>query len=128
LRKLEPDRVRFARHLRATATDAERLLWPRLRGGQLGIKFRRQVPIGPYVADFVCLEHRLIVEVDGAQHLESEHDLARDRWFSTQGFRTLRFWNSEVMGNIEGVLQMILDARAAPPPRPSPVKGEGARP
>ena len=84
--------------------------------------------MGGYVLDFACFAARLAVEVDGGQHADSDTDRARDAWLKAQGFRVLRFWNNEVLGNIEGVLQRILEALeadASPPPRPSPVEGEG---
>ena len=89
-------------------------LWKRLRNRQLGgCKFVRQEPIGPYFADFVCRERRLIVEVDGGQHADSQRDLVRDRWLAQHGYRVLRFWNNEVRGNIEGVLEAIAEALKA---------------
>jgi very-short-patch-repair endonuclease len=125
VRKLDPEQVNFARGLRSALTDAERLLWRHLRAQQLGHRFRRQVPLGIYVVDFVCTEQRLIVELDGGQHNGSGHDIARDQWLRAQGFNVLRFWNNDVMGNVGGVLQAILNATTSPPSRPSPVKGEG---
>ncbi len=98
-----------ARALRKRSTDAERKLWRYLRQRQLDSrKFRRQHPIGPYVADFVCMEKHLVVEVDGSQHaLQEERDNACTAWLEDRGFRVLRFWNNEVLGNIEGVLLKI---------------------
>jgi len=107
-------------------TEAERKLWYRLSRGQLqGWKFRRQVPVGSYFADFLCAEARLIVEVDGSQHheVQLEHDEARDAWLKSQGFRVLRFWNNQVMNELDGVLEMILQ-QLTPPPSPLP-QGEG---
>jgi len=117
----------IARKLRRRPTDAEVRPWSRLRRHQLdGRRFRRQVPIGPYVADFVCLDARLIVEVDGGQHDEAR-DGARTAWLKSQDFNVVRFWNNDVLGNTEGVVEAIRDAlRASPPPRPSPARGEGA--
>ena len=100
-----------AGQLRRQATDAERLLWYRLRGGQLGVKFRRQAPIGPYIVDFVCFQRRLVIELDGEQHrlpAKRAYDAQRTRWLQAQGFRVLRFWDSEVLTDIEGVLSRIL--------------------
>ena len=74
--------------------------------------FRRQAPIGPYIADFVCFEARLIVECDGGQHCDNSSDAARDAWFESQGFRTFRFWNNEVLSSPEGVLTVLLAALA----------------
>jgi very-short-patch-repair endonuclease len=101
----------FARAMRKESTNAERRMWTRLRNGQLnGLKFRRQVPIGNAIADFVCYEHKLIVEVDGGQHSESAHDKVRDAELTRRGFRVLRFWNIDVMRNTRGVLDTILAA------------------
>src|SRR5829696_74245 len=110
-----------ARHLRANLTQAERRLWSALRRQALGARFRRQVPLGPYVVDFACPTRRLVVEVDGGQHLENPADVQRDAWLQANGFRVLRFWNHEVLANLEGVLTVILAALgggsdgAAPP-------------
>lgn len=98
----------LARHLRRNATDAEKALWRLLRGSQVaGAKFRRQQPVGPYIADFVSFAHRIVVECDGGQHCDSPSDEARDAWFASQGFRTLRFWNNDVLSNPEGVLTAL---------------------
>ena len=124
-----------ARLLRSRLTDAERKLWYALRNRRFaGAKFRRQVPVGPYVADFLCYEARLVIEVDGGQHAESTKDRRRDRWFAANAFRVLRFWNNDVHSNLEGVLMAIVDALGATPHparaargRPSPARGEGTR-
>jgi len=79
-------------------TDAEQKLWRVLRSRASGAKFRRQVPLGPFVVDFVCFEARLIVELDGGQHADNPRDTRRDRYFSDQGYRVLRFWNNDVLG------------------------------
>lgn len=99
----------FARSMRTDSTKAENVLWQALRGKQLGgLKFKRQVPLDGYILDFVCFEARLIVEVDGGQHAESESDAVRDRHFEAAGFRVLRCWNDEVLENIDGVCLAIL--------------------
>ena len=91
--------------MRRIATDAERKLWFLLRDRRLdGIKFRRQVPFGPYILDFVCFERGLVVEVDGGQHAESESDVKRDAYLRAEGFRTVRYWNTDVLKNPDGVL------------------------
>ena len=125
----------FARSLRALATESETALWGRLRSRQLeDAKFRRQVALGPYVADLVCIESRLVVECDGGQHADSACDAVRDAWMRGQGWKVLRFWNHEVLQNMEGVLLVIAEAlkmrqrRHSPSPQPSPLKGEGAAP
>jgi very-short-patch-repair endonuclease len=100
-----------ARALRATQTEVEQRLWQRLRNRQLnGAKFRRQQPIGPYIADFFCIDARVVVELDGSQHGEAPAqrlDQRRDKYLESQGYRVLRFWNEEVMDNIDGVLEKI---------------------
>jgi very-short-patch-repair endonuclease len=96
-----------ARELRRNMTDAERLLWRALRRHLLGAHFRRQVPLGPYIVGFACLRHKLVLEIDGGQHLGSAADSVRDHWLKERGFRVLRFWNHEVMKNERGVLEVI---------------------
>jgi very-short-patch-repair endonuclease len=97
-----------ARNLRRDMTDAERLLWYFLRARRFaGCKFRRQHPIGPYTADFACVEHRLIVEADGGQHAEAASDARRTRWLESDGWRVVRFWNSDIMRKTEDVLEEI---------------------
>jgi very-short-patch-repair endonuclease len=99
----------LARDLRKNMTDAERLLWYHLRHRQFaGCRFRRQAPIGPYIVDFVCFEHRLIVELDGSQHaVQVEEDVRRTEWLNSQGFRVLRFWNNQMFEEREEVLETI---------------------
>ena len=108
----------FARKLRTNQTDAERRLWYFLWAARLGgHKLRRQVPLEGYVLDFVCFERRLAVEVDGGQHGDVtalQRDAARTQYLELQGFRVLRFWNNEVLGNIEGVLAVISAALDEP--------------
>jgi very-short-patch-repair endonuclease len=119
-----------AKKLRAEMTPQERKVWGKLRelNRMLGLHFRRQVPIGPFIADFADLGRRLVIEIDGGGH-GGERDRQRDEWLVSQGFQVLRFWNPEVSGNIEGVMQLVLDAVGpltdAPPPQPSPTRGEG---
>ncbi|MGO9393999.1 MAG: endonuclease domain-containing protein [Desulfobaccales bacterium] len=98
--------VSLSRNLRKRQTDAEILLWRHLRGQQLeGLRFRRQHPMGRYIVDFVCLEKRLILEVDGGQHdIEREKDEERSNWLIAEGYNILRFWNNDVLTNLEGVL------------------------
>jgi len=108
------------RKLRNNPTDAERALWRQLRLRHFGgHKFRRQQPLGPYIVDFVCLEKRLIIEVDGGQHNEQiGYDAKRSAWLEAQGFRVLRFWNHEVLQQIEAVKETIARALGCfdPPP------------
>jgi len=96
-----------ARSLRKAMTPAERVLWHALRGRRfMGLKIRRQVPLGPYIADFYCAEHRLIIEADGGGH-GGPRDLARDQWLAGHGFRVLRLWNSDIRANLSGCLERI---------------------
>ena len=123
-----------AQELRQHSTDTEHALWKRLRNRQLvGCKFRRQVPLGKYIVDFVCFEKKVIIEVDGGQHLERvSYDSDRTTWLESQGFQVLRFWNHEVLADPEAVQEALLVALQgdspspqSPSPQPSPVKGEG---
>ncbi len=112
-----------ARALRKNPTESERALWKHLRLRQLGgWKFRRQHPLGPYIVDFVCLEKRLVIELDGGQHSEQTlYDTERTAWLETQGFQVLRFWNNQVLQETEVVKEVILEAlRTSPPPSSSP--------
>lgn len=120
------------RQMRRFSTEAEATLWRNLRGRRLsGAKFRRQVWLGHYIADFYCAEAKLIVEADGGQHdLQQRYDACRDVWLRDAGFRTLRFWNDDVLTNVEGVLTTIAQALTLPPScgrraPPSPLQGEG---
>ncbi|WP_193368427.1 endonuclease domain-containing protein [Pelagibius marinus] len=107
--------LKNARQLRGNMTEAEQRLWSALRRRQLdGLRFRRQVPLGRFIVDFACYEARVVVELDGGQHAESEaEDAMRTRWLEDRGFRVLRFWNDEVFGNLEGLLEAIRAAAAA---------------
>jgi len=113
--------TKIAKELRRRSTEAEKALWAKLRNRQLeGGKFRRQQAVGPYIVDFVCFEKMLVIEVDGGQHaVDRESDRRRNSWFASQGFRVMRFWNNEILSNIEGVLQVIRQSVAAPSPNPS---------
>jgi len=109
-------------------TEAERLLWGRLRGRRLnGYKFRRQAPIGGYIADFAALEAKLIVELDGGQHaLQINGDAARTEVLDRFGFRILRFWNHEVLSNLDGVLEALIQELHLPHnPLTPPLSPEG---
>ncbi|MFH0342769.1 MAG: endonuclease domain-containing protein, partial [Chromatiales bacterium] len=113
----------LARALRKNSTEAERCLWSRLRGRRLeGAKFRRQPVLGPYVVDFLCLEPRLVIEVDGGQHAEQvSNDLQRTESLKGLGYRVIRFWNHEVLGDLDAVLESIRAALVGiPSPPPSP--------
>jgi len=120
------------RRMRREAPEAEARLWSALRGRRLsGAKFRRQVWIGGYVADFLCAEAKLIVEADGGQHgRQQAYDVRRTVWLEEQGFRVIRIWNNDIADNLDGVLATIGQALTLPPPDgrrapPSPVQGEG---
>ncbi len=98
-----------ARQLRRNQTRAELELWMRLRGRQLGAKFRRQYPVGAYIVDFCCLERQLVIELDGGQHSEQmEADRKRTAYITSRGFRVLRFWNDQVLKDTYAVLDQIL--------------------
>jgi len=140
-----PDISRFrrarAKQLRSNATEPEQALWRALKRIPVyGTHFRRQVPIGPYVADFACLKARLLIELDGDHHAQDDivvKDEARTRWLEKEGYRVVRFWNAELTGNLNGVLDTIYaalygspqsEAVALPTPprpdgRPSPSRG-----
>jgi very-short-patch-repair endonuclease len=131
MRGADKKATRRARELRSSETEAERKLWRRLANRQLaGWKFVRQEPIGPYFADFVCREATLVVELDGSQHADSEHDRVRDAFLRARGYRILRFWNHEAVRDMEGVLDTVFAALggergAAPVSAPAP-NDEGA--
>lgn len=123
-----------AKILRRTQTDAEQKLWYHLRAHRfMGRKFKRQKPMGRYVVDFVCLEEKLIIELDGGQHADNlEYDHERDSWLRAQGYTVLRFWNNEMLNEVEGVLERIrlelVNVGAISEtlsPNPSPVNGRG---
>ena len=116
----------FARDLRARQTDAEHELWQRLRGGQLaGLKFRRQHPLPPYIADFYCDALKLVIELDGSQHTP-QVDASRTDYLTSQGLSVLRFWDGDVLLNLDGVLDAIWQFAAARTLTPTPLPvGEG---
>jgi very-short-patch-repair endonuclease len=129
--RIAPETRAHARGLRHEMTPQERVLWRHLRevNRMLGTHLRRQAPVGPFIADFADFGRKLVIEIDGGQH-GTTRDAARDSWFDGQGYRVLRFWNSDVDRNPDGVIQVILDALGvgdAPPPPPPPHKGEGRR-
>jgi very-short-patch-repair endonuclease len=122
-----------ARDLRNDATNAEQMLWRQLKGSRLqDLKFSRQMPIAGYFADFVCRSHKLIVELDGSQHIEGQpHDDARTSQLEAAGYRVVRFWNNDLTSNMPGVLETILAAaigtERVPTPQPPPASGRGSR-
>jgi very-short-patch-repair endonuclease len=133
MRGARAKRTDRARTLRLNSTDAELKLWYRLRARSLGgFKFVRQEPVGPFVVDFICREQSLIVEIDGGQHATDGRDAGRDRRLTEHGYKVLRFWNNDVLGNTNGVLEVILGTlNAGSPPhparfarRPLPASGE----
>ena len=119
-----------ARRLRREMTEAERELWRLLRDRPLvGVKFRRQVPIGNFIVDFCCVEARFIIELDGSQHAEQEAaDELRNRFLAAEGFRVLRFWNDQVLNGAEFVVEKILAAIAEEQRAPSPDARDARRP
>jgi very-short-patch-repair endonuclease len=131
----------ISRQFRANGSDAERKLWHALRRKQInGLRFRRQFPLGPYFADFVCLPVRLVIEVDGSQHGEAEqaaHDARRTAWLERHGFRVLRFWADQVMTDLPSILDGIeialrqplprKDGRDTPIPSPPPTRAGGKK-
>lgn len=121
-----PEMLDNAKALRSNQTDAEQRLWYHLRAHRfMGLKFKRQKPLGRYIVDFVCLERRLIIELDGGQHAEqAAYDQHRDAWLRSQGYTVLRFWNNEVMQQLEGVLEQIRGTLSLSP-APSPASGRG---
>ena len=119
-------KVGFARRLRRDSTEAEKRLWRYLRDrGLCGAKFRRQHPVGRYVADFACPEHRLVVELDGGQHAQQRRsDTIREHELRRHGYRVLRFWDNEALAQTQAVLAAIREALLSSP-QPSPQRGEG---
>ncbi len=116
-----------AKALRKAQTEAEQKLWYHLRAHRfMRKKFKRQKPIGRYVVDFVCLEEKLVIELDGGQHADHvEYDQERDAWLKSEGYKVLRFWNIELMNEMEGVLERIRLA-LSPSPSPTSVRGENS--
>jgi very-short-patch-repair endonuclease len=121
----------LSKELRRQGTPAERVLWTKLRNIQLaGVKFRRQQSVGNYVVDFVSFEKKLVIEIDGGQHSEDHiagRDEKRTAWLESQGFRVIRFWNNEVIENLNGVLLRIQEVIGIETPSPSsssPIEGE----
>ncbi|HEV7326427.1 MAG TPA: endonuclease domain-containing protein [Bosea sp. (in: a-proteobacteria)] len=137
--KVRPAQRRRAKQLRKEMTGPEKKLWHELKAHRAGTHFRKQVPIGPYIADFACHSAKLIIEIDGDQHSLGRRqvsDLRRDAWFAEQGYRTLRFSNWQVMNEFESVVLTIAAAAQSlletaepciPPSQPSPTRGEGSR-
>lgn len=112
-------KISQARQLRRDQTQAEYVLWSSIRNRQLdGIKFRRQQPVGSYIVDFISFEAKLILEVDGGEHNKKENkrkDLIRTRFLEEKGYNVLRFWNNEVLNNLEGVLSLVLENTSSLP-------------
>ena len=115
--------IQLGKNLRNNSTKEEIILWQYLKQKQLGVKFRRQQPIGRYIADFVCFEKKIIIELDGGQHNEDENikkDKIRDCFFEQNGYRVIRIWNNEINQNIEGVINKIITEIECPPPAGGP--------
>ena len=119
-------RIEIRKELRKNQTPQEVILWSKLRNNQTSFKWKRQVSIGPYIADFYCAKRLLVIEVDGSQYLDNkEYDKEREKYFACLGIRTLRFWNNEININSEGVMNKI-QIELKKEPHPSPLlKGEG---
>ena len=117
-----------ARKLRKAPTEAEQRLWRHLRGKSMaGARFRRQYPVAPYIADFVCVELKLVIEADGGQHLENDYDRRRDAHFRALGYTVLRYWNDQILAETEAVLEDIfrrVDQLRLSPSQPPPQAGE----
>ena len=110
-KRSNPKTKHNAIQLRKKSTPAERKLWSRIRDDQLGVNFRRQHAVDNYIPDFVCIEKKLIIELDGSQHLEQEeYDEERTKYLNLLGYKVIRFWNNEVTNNIDGVILAILHA------------------
>jgi very-short-patch-repair endonuclease len=121
----------IARKLRRSETEAEKRLWRALRARQfLGLKFRRQTPVAGFIADFLCEELRIIIEADGGQHAENPSDLDRTTRLQAAGYQVIRYWNNEIMGNLEGVLEdlreRVLAISQGGTPHPTLSQGERA--
>lgn len=128
-RMYQPYIKEFSRDMRKNSTKAENLLWQKIRNGQLGFKFRRQHQIdNKYIADFICLEKRLIIELDGGQHNDRPKDKDRTLYLENNNFKVIRFWDNEILQNIDGCLEILLKEISLlnnPSPCPSPTSGEG---
>ncbi len=127
---VSPNQLGSARRLRRSMTDAERVLWKHLRAYRFRhAGFRRQTPIGPYIVDFVCHKTKIVIEIDGGQHAEATQGAAdrhRTEWLEKRGYQVLRFWNNEVLKNMDGVqIQIEIALRARPPSLTLPRKGGG---
>ena len=117
--------INKAKYLRTNQTEAEQRLWYYLRAHRfMGLKFKRQKPVGLFIVDFVCLEIKLIIEADGGQHGD-DADAKRDAWLKAQGFTVLRFWNNDILGQTDAVLERIRQTVLALSPNPSPASGRG---
>ncbi len=118
MKRINPVSTERARELRGDMTDAEQKIWQAVRGEQIkGHKFRRQYIIGSYIADFACVKEKLVIELDGGQHQDQvKYDEKRTAFLEAQGWRVLRFWNNDVMGNMDGVLFRIAENLSAAPP------------
>ena len=126
--------LNHAKALRTNQTEAEQRLWYHLRAHRfMGLKFKRQKPMGRYIVDFVCVERRLIIELDGGQHAgQVADDQQRDAWLHNKGYTVLRFWNNEIMQQLEAVLEQIRHTISLSPsislsPNPSPPSGRGEK-
>ena len=119
MQRISPKIKHNSRNLRKNMTDVERILWAKVRSRQLqGFRFRRQHPIGKYIVDFVCLELKLIIELDGGQHMNQQQYVTnRSQWLQKNGFKTVRFWNNDILDNLDGIMETI--CMHLPQPQPS---------
>ncbi|MCQ2966733.1 MAG: DUF559 domain-containing protein [Alphaproteobacteria bacterium] len=107
--KNNPQLLNFAKTMRQKPTDAEHKMWQKLSRNQIGFKFRRQYPVdNKYIVDFICIEKKLIIEVDGSQHIDNEKDILRTKYLNNLGYRIIRFWDNDVLKNINACLNQIL--------------------
>jgi len=119
---LQNKNINLAKILRTNQTYEERKVWQALRASRLmSFKFRRQVPIDDFIVDFVCFEQKLIIEIDGGQHLDNKKDLVRDAKLKAHGYQVLRFWNNQITKNFDGVMAVILHQLQTKSPLPNPL-------
>jgi very-short-patch-repair endonuclease len=129
-RRIKPQLTTHARSLRGDMTEAEKKLWQAIRSNQIeNCRFRRQHPIDPYIADFACIDKRVVIELDGGQHQDQEtYDERRTEHMQAQGWKVVRFWNNDVLNNLDGVLTRIVEILTAEPPSPLAGRARACKP